>query len=227
MLRRLAFVLVAFCVTLPLFAAETLRNEDIIKLVAAGFEPTTVIQKIRTSEVAFDVSTDALIALKKSGVDEMIVREMLRRQSGATAPEPPMAPPPPPPPPSPSTAPAAAPAPPSPAPVAPMPPDAPEAKRSSAQKFDVLVRPGKYGTCEAKLTVDKAGLRSSGCHENDVKLRWDSVQKICYSGGAHGRVDITTAQKDYILETLLPVTAKNIVDATRELAPKVKAGECN
>jgi hypothetical protein len=60
-----------------------------------------------------------------------------------------------------------------------------------------------------------------------VKLRWDSVQKICYSGGAHGRVDITTAQKDYILETLLPVTAKNIVDATRELAPKVKAGECN
>jgi hypothetical protein len=225
MLRRLAFVHHAYCATLPQVAAETLRNEDIIKLVAAGFEPTTVIQKIRTSEVAFDVSTDGLIALKKCGVDELIVRELVRRLSGATAPEPPMAPPAPPP--SPSTAPVTAPAPPAPAPVAPMPPDAPEATRSSAQKFDVLVRPGKYGSCEAKLTVDNAWMRSSGCHENDVKLRWDSVQKICYSGGAHGRVDITTAQKDYILETLLPVTAKNIVDATRELAPKVKASECN
>ena len=60
---------------------ETLTNEAIINLSKAHFKESTIISLIRTSPVAFDISTAKLIELKKRGVSEHIVMAMIERQS--------------------------------------------------------------------------------------------------------------------------------------------------
>jgi len=60
---------------------ETLTNEAIINLSKAHFKESTIISLIRTSPVAFDVSTAKLIELKKRGVNERIVMAMIERQT--------------------------------------------------------------------------------------------------------------------------------------------------
>src|SRR5438128_2102011 len=60
---------------------ETLTNEAIINLSKAHFKENTIISLIRTSSVAFDISTPKLIELKKRGVSERIVMAMIERQT--------------------------------------------------------------------------------------------------------------------------------------------------
>ncbi len=60
---------------------ETLTNEAIINLSKAHFKENTIISLIRTSPVAFDISTAKLIELKKRGVSEHIVMAMIERQT--------------------------------------------------------------------------------------------------------------------------------------------------
>jgi hypothetical protein len=60
---------------------ETLTNEAIINLSKARFKEGTIITLIRTSPTAFDLSTTKLIELKKRGVSERIVLEMIARQT--------------------------------------------------------------------------------------------------------------------------------------------------
>lgn len=52
-------------------------NDDVLKLVKAGFGEETILQAIRTNECHFDTSADALTALKNVGVSEKIIRAML------------------------------------------------------------------------------------------------------------------------------------------------------
>jgi hypothetical protein len=54
-----------------------LTNAEVIKLVRAGFKEKTVIAIIRTRPVQFDLSPDRLIELKRSGVSENIILNML------------------------------------------------------------------------------------------------------------------------------------------------------
>jgi hypothetical protein len=60
-----------------------LTNASIIKLVRAGFKEKTVIALIRTRPAQFDLSPDRLIELKRSGVSENIILNMVARDEAA------------------------------------------------------------------------------------------------------------------------------------------------
>jgi len=60
----------------PAPSAAVLRNADIIKLVKVGIDDGTVIAKIRGSKCRFDMSVDALLLLKKSGVSAAVLKAM-------------------------------------------------------------------------------------------------------------------------------------------------------
>jgi len=65
---------------------EVLTNEAIVNLSRAGFKERTIITLIRTSETAFDISTLRLVELKKRGVNEKVINEMIERTNyGAAA----------------------------------------------------------------------------------------------------------------------------------------------
>src|SRR5215813_1369325 len=58
---------------------EVLTNESIVNLSKAGFKDRTIINLIRNSETAFDISTFKLVELKKRGVNEKVINEMVER----------------------------------------------------------------------------------------------------------------------------------------------------
>ena len=59
-----------------------LNNAAIVKLVKAGFKDKTIINIISSRPPNFDLSTDRMIELKKSGVSEKLILAMLARQEG-------------------------------------------------------------------------------------------------------------------------------------------------
>jgi len=61
-----------------------LSNEDVVKLIRAGLSEDVVISKIKTSATRFDLSTDALIQLRKVGLSNAVLTAMM--SSGATPP---------------------------------------------------------------------------------------------------------------------------------------------
>src|SRR2546427_6093961 len=74
-------------------AAQTSRNEaaltnaSIVKLIKAGFKEKTVVAIIGSRPAQFDLSTERMIELKRSGVSERIILAMLARQEGAELPD--------------------------------------------------------------------------------------------------------------------------------------------
>jgi hypothetical protein len=60
-------------------AQEVLTNDSIINLTKAKFKEGTIITLIRTSDTRFDVSTPKLVELKKRGVGERVITEMISR----------------------------------------------------------------------------------------------------------------------------------------------------
>lgn len=78
-------VAVAVCGLLLVSAAqlhaETLTNETVVTLVSAGLGDEAVIAKIKASAARYELSTDSLIALKKSGVSSAIIAAMIEADS--------------------------------------------------------------------------------------------------------------------------------------------------
>lgn len=66
----------------------TLTNQDVITLTKAGLDKSVIINKIRTSKVQFDLSTDALIKLKEAGVTDEVIASMFSPAPSATEPKP-------------------------------------------------------------------------------------------------------------------------------------------
>jgi hypothetical protein len=71
--------------TLPVFAQEytvtvlsrhVLTNESVVTLAKAGFDELFIVERIRTSRTNFDTSVEGLIALKRAGLDEDLIRVM-------------------------------------------------------------------------------------------------------------------------------------------------------
>lgn len=59
-----------------------LSNKDVIKLSQIGLEPDVIITKVNTApQVAFNLETDDLIALKTAGVAPKIIAAMIQRSS--------------------------------------------------------------------------------------------------------------------------------------------------
>ena len=59
-----------------------LTNAAVVKLVKAGFKEKSVISIIASRPVRFDLSTDRIIELKRTGVSEKIILAMMARQEG-------------------------------------------------------------------------------------------------------------------------------------------------
>ena len=59
-----------------------LTNASIVKLVKAGFKEKSVITIISSRPAQFELSTERLIELKRSGVSEKIILAMMARQEG-------------------------------------------------------------------------------------------------------------------------------------------------
>ncbi len=67
---------------------ETLTNKEVILMAQAGLSKDLIIRKIRDSKGDYDISTQALIDLKKSGVaDEVIAVLMETAEEKRTAPQ--------------------------------------------------------------------------------------------------------------------------------------------
>jgi hypothetical protein len=68
----------------PCFSQEkkdVLTNENVVALVKAGLSKTVILTTIQNSDTKFDVSTDAMIALKKNGVPDEVIAAMVNRHS--------------------------------------------------------------------------------------------------------------------------------------------------
>jgi hypothetical protein len=59
-----------------------LTNASIVKLVKAGFKEKSIITIIASRPVRFDLSTDRIIELKRTGVSERVILAMMARQDG-------------------------------------------------------------------------------------------------------------------------------------------------
>lgn len=78
-----------------LLAGETLDNEAVLRMVKASLPADIIVLKIEQSQARFDVSTDALIALKAANVPDAVIKAMLMKAPAPPAPPPsPPAPPP-------------------------------------------------------------------------------------------------------------------------------------
>jgi hypothetical protein len=58
-------------------SGDDLGNADIIKMTAVGLDDAIILAKIRSSKCKFDISTDALIELKRSGVSAPVLKAMV------------------------------------------------------------------------------------------------------------------------------------------------------
>lgn len=62
--------------------AEILTNKNIVEITKAGLGNNIILSKINSSTCKFDVSTTALINLKKQGVPEPVIRAMIGKTNG-------------------------------------------------------------------------------------------------------------------------------------------------
>lgn len=60
--------------------AEPLRDEDVVRLMVAGTPVDRLIERVRTSEVDFDLSEEMLDELRRAGVPEELIEAMIERQ---------------------------------------------------------------------------------------------------------------------------------------------------
>jgi hypothetical protein len=72
-------------VAAPAFA-ETLTNQQIIRLSEAGVGADAIVAKIHASPTDFDVSTDAMVALKHDDVPDAVIAAMVASAAGGGAP---------------------------------------------------------------------------------------------------------------------------------------------
>ena len=64
-------------------SAETLTNEQIVRMAAAGLGDQVLIAKIKASDNKFDTSTDGLLALRKKGVSNAVIAAMIAADAAA------------------------------------------------------------------------------------------------------------------------------------------------
>lgn len=87
---RLAFATLICCALLQPragVAQETLTNQDVLKMAAAGLGDELIVGKIQEApRVAFQLSVDDLVALHNAGLSEQVVHAMLERGKRAPGP---------------------------------------------------------------------------------------------------------------------------------------------
>ena len=64
---------------------KPLTNDDIISLVKAGLSDAAIVSAIQKSPTQFDISPEALVKLKKAGVNNAVIEAMIAGGSSSTA----------------------------------------------------------------------------------------------------------------------------------------------
>lgn len=86
MKQYLLFALLSWGITVSAQTKpDTLTNQSVIQLHNLGMGKEIIIAKIQGTPSSFDVSTDALIALKKAGVADEVVTAMLTKSTAEAA----------------------------------------------------------------------------------------------------------------------------------------------
>lgn len=62
-----------------------LKNVDVVRMVMAGLADDTIIARIRSSSVDFDLAPDVVTELKRAGVSDRVVSEMTARAAASPA----------------------------------------------------------------------------------------------------------------------------------------------
>src|ERR1051325_1035341 len=73
----------------PPAPASALSLEDVIKLTKDGFSEEVIVAKIKRNNKPFDLSRDELVELKKSGINDTIIRLLIDPAQPYTPPAPP------------------------------------------------------------------------------------------------------------------------------------------
>jgi tetratricopeptide (TPR) repeat protein len=68
------------------FAAEVLTNDAVVSMVKAGLGDAIILDKIKTSQGQFDLSTPGLVRLKESGVSDAVIKGMMEASAPPPAP---------------------------------------------------------------------------------------------------------------------------------------------
>jgi hypothetical protein len=83
---RLAAALAAMLLAASPVFAETLTNTQVVELSRAGLSPDAIIAKIRISDSRFDVSANAMVALKRDDVSDAVIAAMVVATAGGGGP---------------------------------------------------------------------------------------------------------------------------------------------
>ena len=82
-------LLLALCLPVAFINTQTqstqaaLTNVEVVKLVKAGFKEKSILAIISSRPARFDLSTDRIIELKRTGVSEKVILAMMARQEGS------------------------------------------------------------------------------------------------------------------------------------------------
>src|ERR1700722_17933646 len=88
---RLVFaVLLAILPATAQLAHQPLNNESVVTLAKAGFDELFILQLIRSSRTNFDTSVEGLVAMKKAGVSEELIRLMAMPPAATEPPKTPL-----------------------------------------------------------------------------------------------------------------------------------------
>lgn len=83
-IKRMPIVMLV-CVSFGAWA-NTMTNEDVIKLVKAGLSEAVILQTIDAASAgSFDTSANGLIALKQAGTTDAVVGRMINKKAGGSA----------------------------------------------------------------------------------------------------------------------------------------------
>ncbi|KQS33811.1 hypothetical protein [Dyadobacter sp. Leaf189] len=66
-------------------ASTALTNQGVIEMHKAGLSSDVILTSIETSVCKFNVTPTGLVTLKKSGIDESVIKAMIEKQSGSPA----------------------------------------------------------------------------------------------------------------------------------------------
>lgn len=81
-MKYILTLIVIFGFSLAVFAqTETLTNSEIILMTKTGLSNELIVRKIKDSSGNYDVSTNALIELKKAGVSDEVIALMMDNKS--------------------------------------------------------------------------------------------------------------------------------------------------
>ena len=83
MFRKFTFLLILIFSTAVFGQTETLDNSAVIALSRSGLSLDLILKKISTSRPSFDVSSAALVELKKAGVEDTVIAYMMDRAETA------------------------------------------------------------------------------------------------------------------------------------------------